>query len=72
MAQRDYYEVLGVDRNASADDLKSAFRSSHANTTLILIKNTTLKKNSKRSMKPMPFCLTRKKGLRLTGMAMPG
>jgi molecular chaperone DnaJ len=27
MAQRDYYEVLGVDRNASADDLKSAFRS---------------------------------------------
>ena len=27
MAQRDYYEVLGVERNASADDLKSAFRS---------------------------------------------
>lgn len=26
MAQRDYYEVLGVDRNASPDDLKSAFR----------------------------------------------
>ena len=27
MAKRDYYEVLGVARNASADDLKSAFRS---------------------------------------------
>jgi molecular chaperone DnaJ len=27
MTQRDYYEILGVDRNASADDLKSAFRS---------------------------------------------
>lgn len=27
MAQRDYYEVLGVERTASADDLKSAFRS---------------------------------------------
>ncbi len=26
MAQRDYYEVLGLDRNAGADDLKSAFR----------------------------------------------
>ena len=26
MAQRDYYEVLGVNRNASADELKSAFR----------------------------------------------
>ena len=26
MTQRDYYEVLGVPRNASADDLKGAFR----------------------------------------------
>ena len=26
MTQRDYYEVLGVPRNASPDDLKSAFR----------------------------------------------
>lgn len=27
MAQRDYYEILGVSRSASADELKSAFRS---------------------------------------------
>ena len=26
MSDRDYYEVLGVPRNASSDDLKSAFR----------------------------------------------
>ena len=27
MAKRDYYEVLGLDRNASSDDIKTAFRS---------------------------------------------
>ena len=26
MAKRDYYETLGVDRSASEQDLKSAFR----------------------------------------------
>ena len=26
MSERDYYEILGVSRNASSDDLKSAFR----------------------------------------------
>ena len=26
MAKRDYYEVLGVEKNASADQIKSAYR----------------------------------------------
>ncbi|MDH5724114.1 MAG: DnaJ domain-containing protein, partial [Nitrospira sp.] len=26
MSKRDYYDILGVDRNASDDDLKKAYR----------------------------------------------
>ncbi|MGE0157623.1 MAG: DnaJ domain-containing protein, partial [Geobacter sp.] len=26
MAQRDYYEILGVDKKAPADEIKKAFR----------------------------------------------
>ncbi|NTW43838.1 MAG: DnaJ domain-containing protein, partial [Anaerolineaceae bacterium] len=26
MTQRDYYEVLGINRNANAEEIKNAFR----------------------------------------------
>ena len=35
MAKRDYYEVLGVSKDASEDEIKSAFRKKQKNFTQI-------------------------------------
>jgi len=35
MAQSDYYEVLGVKKDASADEIKKAFRRAAVNITRI-------------------------------------
>ena len=46
--KRDYYEVLGLDRNATSDDIKRAFRSLARNSTRIKILMTpTRSQNSK-------------------------
>lgn len=35
--KRDYYEVLGIDKNASEQDIKKAFRQQAKNITLTYI-----------------------------------
>ena len=72
MAQRDYYEVLGVDRNASADDLKSAFRSLARKYHPDINKEHDAEEKFKEINEAYAVFPTRKKGRRLTGMAMPG
>lgn len=54
MAKRDYYEVLGVDKSASADAIKKAYRKKQFNIIPTRIRATKkLKKSLKKQPKPM-------------------
>ena len=56
MAKRDCYDVLGVPRSASKDDIKKLTESSHLNITQIKQKVTKLqKKNLKRLVRLITF-----------------
>ena len=57
MAKRDYYEVLGVDKGASADEIKKAYRKLAINT--IPIETPTIqkqKKSLKKLLRLMMYC----------------
>ena len=55
MAKRDYYEVLGISKDASKDEIKKRIESFRKNIIQILTKKKVQMKSLKKFLKPMKF-----------------
>ena len=60
--KRDYYEVLGVPKNASKDDIKNIYRNLRFSIIPTEISRREPKRNLKKSQKPMLYYPTTKNG----------
>ena len=67
--KKDYYEILGVGKEANTEEIKKLFASSRIN--IIPTRAEVIRANLKRRARLTVFCLTRRKELNMTLMGKP-